>query len=62
MNIKTISYGRAKNLGSYQSERLDVTVEVDDDEDCSEVFEQIKAWITHRLYPEESAQDDVIPY
>lgn len=63
MQVKTISYGHTKNLGNYQSERLDVTAELSDDEDATTAFEQLKTWVTQRLYPETAtAEADVIPY
>lgn len=33
MKYKTIAYQRVKNLGNYESERLELTAEVDEDED-----------------------------
>jgi hypothetical protein len=63
MQVKTISYGRTKNLGNYQSERLDVTAELSDGEDETTAFEQLKTWVAQRLYPETvTAEADVIPY
>jgi hypothetical protein len=37
MNIKTISYQRVKNLGNYESERMEMTIELDDDDENVEI-------------------------
>lgn len=49
MIIKTISYGFTKNLGNYQSERLDITVELDHDDDFDESVEALKQLVHTEL-------------
>lgn len=51
MKPKTVTYQRAKNLGNYESERLEVTVEVDDDENYLEVAEHLRAEVNDLLFP-----------
>ena len=51
MNPKTVTYQRIKNLGNYESERLEVTVEVDDDENHLEVAQRLRAEVTDLLFP-----------
>ena len=64
MKITEISYGRTKNLGNYQSERLDVTAEVGDEENPTTTYQQLKAWVAQQLYPESTASQsyDAKPY
>lgn len=51
MIYKTISYGRTKNLGNYQSERLDITIELEQMDDPVDELEKLKAFVTASLYP-----------
>ncbi|NJO79158.1 MAG: hypothetical protein HC827_11985 [Cyanobacteria bacterium RM1_2_2] len=49
MIIKTVSYGFTKNLGNYQSERLDVTAELDHNDDVAESIDILKAIVEAEL-------------
>jgi small-conductance mechanosensitive channel len=39
MRYTTVTYARVKNLGNYESERLELTVEIAEDEQVNEVTE-----------------------
>jgi hypothetical protein len=49
MIIKTISYGFTKNLGNYQSERLDITAELDHNDDAHDVIVALKELVHYEL-------------
>uniref|UniRef100_A0A6M3LUC6 Uncharacterized protein n=1 Tax=viral metagenome TaxID=1070528 RepID=A0A6M3LUC6_9ZZZZ len=45
MKIKEVSYGRTFNIGSYESERIDLTAELEDNEDEITVITKLRAKI-----------------
>jgi hypothetical protein len=49
MIIKTISYGFTKNLGNYQSERLDITAELDHNDDVGDSIAILKGIVHAEL-------------
>ena len=49
MNIKTISYQRVKNLGNYESERLEATADVPEGEDPRVCFVRLKRYVEAQL-------------
>jgi hypothetical protein len=49
MNIKTISYQRVKNLGNYESERMEMTIELDDDENVEIAIATLKETVKKAL-------------
>jgi small-conductance mechanosensitive channel len=49
MKFKTITYQRVKNLGNYESERLELSVELDDDEDVNEAMAVVIAKVYKML-------------
>jgi small-conductance mechanosensitive channel len=49
MNIKTISYQRVKNLGNYESERIEMTIELDDDENVEDAIATLKETVKKAL-------------
>ncbi len=51
MNPKTVTYQRVRNLGNYESERLEITVEIDDEDDYLEVAEELRAQVINLLHP-----------
>lgn len=53
MIYKTISYGRTKNLGNYESERLDISVELEEMDDPVERLEELRQLVIGQLYPEQ---------
>lgn len=42
MEIKTISYQRVKNLGNYESKRLEMTAELDSNDDVDQCAAELK--------------------
>jgi small-conductance mechanosensitive channel len=55
MNIKTISYQRVKNIGNYESERFEMTVEINNDENVEDAIATLKAIVNKAL---NIAEDD----
>ena len=49
MKVKTISYQRVKNLGNYESERMEMTVEVNEDEDINLAVKTLKEYVLQGL-------------
>lgn len=43
MQVKTIAYGKTFNLGNYQSERIDMTADLDEGEDEQVALLRLKA-------------------
>jgi hypothetical protein len=55
MKIRTITYQRVRNLGNYESERLEMVAELeDDDEEAIEVFDELKQLTIDALFGFES--------
>ena len=65
MKIKTMSYQRVKNLGNYESERLEMFAELDEDEDPDTVAVQLRLHVNSildkRVQAANSNIDDDIP-
>lgn len=49
MKVTTITYQRVKNLGNYESERMEMTIELDDDEDVDKAIAYIKQSVREAL-------------
>lgn len=49
MNIKTISYQRVKNIGNYESERMEMTAEINDDENVESAIAILKDTVNKAL-------------
>ena len=49
MNVKTITYKRTHNLGNYNSEYMEMTAEVDTDEDILLAAKALKARVYEAL-------------
>ena len=49
MKIKTITYQRVKNLGNYESERMELVAELDDGEDVEVAIGQLKKEVREAL-------------
>lgn len=45
MKIRLIRYSKTKNIGNYESVRVEAEAEVDDNEDPTAVFEDLKKWV-----------------
>jgi hypothetical protein len=61
MIIKTISYGFTKNLGNSQSERLDITAELDHNDEPSEVIDSLKFMVHRELQVKTKTEDPPSP-
>lgn len=59
MIYKTLSYGRTKSLGNYQSERLDITIELEEMDDPVEELEKLRVLVMKQLYSPESEQESL---
>ncbi|MEH2197410.1 hypothetical protein [Nostoc sp.] len=51
MKIETITYKRVKNLGSYQSETMEVTAVLDQYDEPDEVSEKLRELVKNQLFP-----------
>lgn len=60
MQYKTISYKQIRNLGNYQSETLEITVELSEGEDINEAIKALKTKVFENLYPEFIHFDNLI--
>ena len=49
MNIKTITYQRVKNLGNYESERMEMTIELDDGDSVEIAIALLKSKVEQAL-------------
>jgi hypothetical protein len=49
MEIKTISYGLTRNLGNYQSARLDLSVEIKEGENWDNELRQLKLLVAEQI-------------
>lgn len=49
MNAKTITYSRLKNLGDYNNEKVEITLEVTDGEKADDVLNAAKDWVSSKL-------------
>ena len=54
--ITTITYSRTVNLGNYESEKLEVTVEIHEGADHALEFEDLKRWVCGKLGVDERAR------
>ena len=60
MIIKSISYQKVKNLGNYESERLEATATVEEDECVGDAVDQLRAFVELKL--EQAAAIDTDPF
>ncbi|GAB4209634.1 MAG: hypothetical protein Fur006_69520 [Coleofasciculaceae cyanobacterium] len=54
MNYRTITYQKVKNLGNYESQRLEITVELEPTEDPEEATKILMAKVNQLLEPPKS--------
>lgn len=62
MNYKTITYKRIKNLGNFESQHLELTAEVDENEDIDAAIESLKSKVHQGLgleKPKDKNDDDI---
>ncbi|WP_036488038.1 hypothetical protein [Myxosarcina sp. GI1] len=65
MQYKIITYKRIKNLGNYQSETVEMSIELDDNDIPHECFEDLKSSVLNALDIEQKTEQndiDEIPY
>lgn len=49
MEFKTITYQRVKNLGNYESERLELSIELDENDDVDKAIALVKLKVEQAL-------------
>lgn len=49
MQIKTITYRRTKNLGNYNSETLEATAQINEDEEPTKTYHALREWVLEKL-------------
>lgn len=59
MKIKTITYQRVKNLGNYESERMEMVAEVNEDEDINIAVETLKQYVLQGLNIQSDNDDNI---
>ena len=65
MEVKTITYQRVHNLGNYESERFEMTAELDEFESPTEAAENLKELVEDALGinpPKSAANYDEKPF
>lgn len=58
MRPKELNYGKLKNLGNFQHERLEVKWEIEDGENIDACFAKAREWVSRKL--EIKYHDDMI--
>lgn len=61
MRIETISYKRTKNLGNFQSETMELTASLEEEDLPEDVAENLKLFIYNQLYPPTPGNTTAIP-
>ncbi len=51
---KTVTYSRTRNLGDFNSVKMEATIELDDGEDRDERYADLRQWVLGRLRAEET--------
>ncbi len=54
MKFKTITYQKVKNLGNYESERLELSVELDEDDFVDDAIALLKSKVEQALSIEDN--------
>lgn len=62
MQVKTISYRRVKNLGNYQSETLEMSVELEESDEPLLCAKKLKALVLRELELEDWEDLDKIDF
>lgn len=57
MKITKINYQAVKNLGNYESERLEASAEVEEGEDPIQAVGNLRAWVEERLQMREEVKN-----
>jgi len=53
MQIKTMTYQRVKNLGNFESERLEMFAELNEQDDPIDVADELRKMVNDLLFPVE---------
>ncbi|MDZ8227549.1 hypothetical protein [Nostoc sp. ChiVER01] len=59
MKIETITYRRVKNLGNYNTEAMELTATLEDEDLPEDVAENLKLFVRNQLFPPVTEQDDL---
>jgi hypothetical protein len=63
MQIKNVTYKRIKNLGNYESEAVEITAEIDDDEGAISSALKLKEYVHQALgLQDEEVYEDRLPF
>ena len=62
MEVKTITYQRVKNLGNYESERIEMTAEIYEDESPAEAAENLKEIVLEALDIDVNPEENEPPF
>lgn len=56
MKITTITYSRTRNLGKYNSVKVEASIEVDEEEsDADEAYQRLREWVLFKLDREQAS-------
>lgn len=58
LKIQTITYSRLKNLGDYENERVELTIQVPIGTDPIDALREAKYWVANRLHIDFSGSYD----
>lgn len=61
MKIETITYKRVRNLGNYQTETLEVTATLEEDDHPVTIADELKEFVYTQLYPPVPANEEDKP-
>ena len=63
MHYKKITYQRVRNLGNYESSRLEITIELNEDDDVDTAIDKLKSKVKDKLIEKTKfSDDDEIPF
>lgn len=51
LKIKSVTYSKLLNLGNYENERIEITVEVNPNSDGLQELKEAKKWVKNQLNP-----------
>lgn len=61
MKAITITYQRVFNLGNYESERIEITLQVEEGETAQQVLDAAKRFVLRQLPPASKSGDPPLP-
>lgn len=59
MKFKTATYKRVKNLGNYQTETLELTIEIHENESADNAIKALTRKVNDHLYPPDDAIEPI---